>query len=166
METIKMEDKIYTYLAIKVRENRTRKWSLFFLCGLLFLLFSCHKGDDDSCNGPCGHDGIQLSSKTAEFDASGGVKTITTQGDSWLILDCILSDGEIFCFEDHPEIKVDRKGSVIKKIKGPWYTIIRDSDTSLIIETLPNDTGLSRSLILELRTGNYGDQITIFQSAE
>lgn len=151
-----------------------------YYCVLLLLsasLFSCEQTEIDGLS----NDIIEFDSKTAKFDANGGSKTINSKGDWWWICKNIdLQDSTIFIGNskdlkvemgkmkdwDNPNVIYDEGANMeIRKIEGPWFSITKNTNKSLIIETRPNTTNTERTLAFTIQAGNYFDYITVHQSA-
>ena len=154
-----------------------KKTMILFATCLTLLFLSCDKEKPIGIWG----DIIKLSSKKVKFDKSGGINRITTKGDSWWILPYVYINGEIVYFHDdnseiileygkfkgwdNPNVIYDEGADMeIIKIESSWFIITKDTYKSITIEMRPNETGLPRTLKIELEAGNYFDRFTVEQS--
>ncbi|MDR3095399.1 MAG: hypothetical protein LBU62_12310, partial [Bacteroidales bacterium] len=62
------------------------------------------------------------------------------------------------------EVTVDSE-NFITNIKGPWFTVTKETAQKITFSVLPNDTGKDRIFVVSIRAGNYGTSITVNQTA-
>jgi hypothetical protein len=117
----------------------------------------------------------EFSTTALSFDSQGGVQSITSKYAGWWITGDIYINGEYYILNPHrdkyPDLHAEedpRRPSTIIKIKGPWFTIDRDSALSkrITFELMPNETGKSRTLKLVIQAGTFGAGLTATQAAE
>ena len=150
----------------------------FFILTAMLCLFSCQ----ESVNGKQG-DTIKLSTDKLFPSAEGGEFEVTTQGKYWNIGNMISVDSKSYgmgcdslgnnCYWDYNgiafPIEMDNRNGYhhyIVKIEGPWFTVHRITDQKIIFFIQPNDTGKTRTLILDLHDMNFWTGITLTQSAD
>jgi hypothetical protein len=119
---------------------------------IAFMLFSCTQKKDGGWD-----DNIQLSAKTAEFNAPGDSIIITTKGNWWWIVEISLDDST----------KLDFKGINILsdqyKIVSDDYVVERRNANTLFISLMANPKKSLRILKISLEAGDYFDGVTITQ---
>lgn len=152
---------------------------LFIFLIIPFLFISCDSKEEKEI-GKWG-DIIKFDTKEARFGKSGGKKVITSKGDWWWILDNLTIDKKTTYLFENEDIVVEgakmkdwgssnvkykkEQDFEIRKISGPWYIITKSSDKTLSVEIQPNDTGVARSLVINIEAGNYFDYISVYQEA-
>jgi hypothetical protein len=119
---------------------------------IAFVLFSCTKkktGDWD--------DIIQLSTKTAEFNANGDSIIITTKGSWWWIKEISVDDSTNSNFNG-VNILSDHF-----KIAGDSYVVERRNSNTLFVSLETNPKKTLRIFKIFLEAGDYFDGVTITQ---
>jgi hypothetical protein len=115
-------------------------------------LFSCTQEKTGSWD-----DIIQLSTKTAEFNAVGDSVIITTKGSWWWIIGISVDDS----------IRLDFKGvNVLSdhyKIADDCYVAERRNSNTLFIRLDANPKKTLRIVKIALEAGDYFDMVTITQ---
>ncbi|GHU96404.1 hypothetical protein FACS1894156_7450 [Bacteroidia bacterium] len=143
----------------------------------------------NSCKDKVEPDGIQedtikLSTTELTINSNGGIETVTSEGKYWHIEHSICigekwygigTDNGVewylfFGTEGNYEKFVVEMDSLstynIVKIKGPWFTISKETSQSITFSILPNTTENVRTLILNIHDRNYGTGIIVTQTAE
>lgn len=119
---------------------------------IAFILFSCTQEKTGSWD-----DIIQLSTKTAEFNAVGDSVIITTKGSWWWIIGISVDDS----------IRLDFKGvNVLSdhyKIADDCYVAERRNSNTLFIRLDANPKKTLRIVKIALEAGDYFDMVTITQ---
>jgi len=103
------------------------------------------------------NDIIQLSTKTAEFNAIGDSVIITTNGNWWWINGISLDDSVRLNFEG-VNVLSDQY-----KIDGDTYVVERRDLNTLFIKLDANPKKTLRTLKIFLEAGDYFDAVTITQ---
>ena len=119
---------------------------------LAFMLFSCTQKKEGGWD-----DNIQLSTKTAEFDAIGDSIIITTKGSWWWIVEISLDDSTKLDFEGI-NILSDQY-----KIASNGYVVERRNSNTLFVSLEANPKKTLRILKIFLEAGDYFDGVTISQ---
>ena len=123
---------------------------------LILTVFSCSKnkyralGDWD--------DNIHLSTKVAEFSASGDSITITTKGSSWWITGMSM-DSTNYTFRGF-DLQAD---SFL--IKENHFEVKRHNKNTLSIKVDANPQKTKRIISIEFEAGDYFDYVTITQKS-
>jgi hypothetical protein len=116
------------------------------------MLFSCTQKKDGLWD-----DNIQLSTKTAEFNAIGYSIIITTKGNWWWIVEISLDDSTKLDFEGI-NILSDQY-----KIISNSYVVERRNSNTLFVSLQANPKKTLRVLKIFLEAGDYFDGVTITQ---
>ncbi|GET23010.1 BACON domain-containing protein [Prolixibacter denitrificans] len=118
---------------------------------LIITLFACTK--------PKGiwEDNIHLSTKSAEFNASGDSVTIKTGGDWWWISDVSVDSTWYYGFTS-----VDMQSDNYT-IKEDCFTVERRDKNTLFIKVAANPNNVKRIITVGLEAGDYFDRVTITQ---
>ena len=130
-----------------------KKINLIILLTIGF--FSCSKicdrkdGDWD--------DNIHLSTKTAEFNASGDSIVIKTGGDWWWISDISVDSTWYYSFTD-----VDLQSDNYK-IKQSCFDVQRRDKNTLFIKVDANPKNVKRIITVGLEAGDYFDRVIVTQ---
>jgi hypothetical protein len=120
----------------------------YFLLGFLLFSISCSNNDEDGKS----IDNIVLSTKSLSFPKSISTGLITTKGENWWFNIVKTNENEIH--EDLFDKDI---------ITGTWFTITRPDKKSILIDVQENLTNKSRSIDIELSSGNYYDHLKISQ---
>ena len=121
----------------------------YFLLGFLLFSISCSNNDDE--NGK-NIDNIVLSTKSLSFPRNISTGLVTTKGENWWFNIVKTNNNEIY--EDLFDKDI---------ITGTWFTITRFDKKTILIDVQENLTDQSRSIDVELSSGNYYDNIKISQ---
>ena len=119
---------------------------------IAFMLFSCTQKKDGGWD-----DNIQLSTKTAEFNAIGDSIIVTTKGSWWWIVEISLDDSTKLDFEGI-DILSDQY-----KIVSDGYAVERRNSNTLFVSLEANPKKTLRILKIFLEAGDYFDGVTITQ---
>jgi hypothetical protein len=119
------------------------------------MLFSCTQKRDGKWD-----DNIQLSTKTAEFNAIGDSIIITTKGSWWWIVGISLDDSTKLDFEGI-DILSDQY-----KIVSYSYVVERRNSNTLFVSLEANPKKTLRILKIFLEAGDYFDGVTITQKVQ
>jgi hypothetical protein len=119
---------------------------------IAFVLFSCTQKKTGRWD-----DNIQLSTKTAEFNAIGDSIIITTKGSSWWIVEISLDDSTKLDFEGI-DILSDQY-----KIVSNSYVVERRNSNTLFVSLEANPKKTLRILKISVEAGDYFDGVTITQ---
>lgn len=120
----------------------------YFLLGFLLFSISCSNNDEDGKS----IDNIVLSTKSLSFPKNISTGLVTTKGENWWFNIVKANNNEIY--EDLFDEDI---------ITGTWFTITRFDKKSILIDVQENLTNKSRSIDIELSSGNYYDNIKISQ---
>lgn len=120
----------------------------YFLLGFLLFSISCSNNDEDGKS----IDNIVLSTKSLSFPKDISTGLVTTKGENWWFNIVKANNNEIY--EDLFDEDI---------ITGTWFTITRFDKKSILIDVQENLTNQSRSIDIELSSGNYYDNIKISQ---
>ena len=143
---------------IDKRLNKTTAMKLInvfqtiLLCTLLLFIGSSCEGDEDITIAPI---------KETILEGDGDANTINMNQGNWRITLVTALDGSVLYDEYYNPMKLDGLGV----LKGSWFTIIRNKENTLVIETKDNFENDERAFIIHLQmNGNfYKEQITIRQ---
>jgi hypothetical protein len=124
----------------------------FVILLIAFVLFSCTQKKEGGWD-----DNIQLSTRTAEFDAIGDSIIITTKGSWWWIVEISLDDSTKLDFEGI-NILSDQY-----KIVGNGYVVERRNSNTLFLSLEANPKKTLRIFKVFLEAGDYFDRVTITQ---
>jgi|SRR5512133_2173284 hypothetical protein len=124
---------------------------LYLLIILIFAIYSCSKPDGKW------DDNIHLSTKTAEFSASGDSITIVTGGSWWWITDISVDSIWYYDFVGI-DIQADRY-----RIKQSCFEVERRDKNTLFIKVDENPNTVKRIVTVGLEAGDYFDRVTITQ---
>lgn len=100
---------------------------------------------------------IQLSTKSAEFNASGDSVTIKTAGNSWWISD-VSVDTTWYCGFKNVDVQSDSY-----KIKQDCFDVEHRDKNTLFIKVDPNPNHVKRIITIGLEAGDYFDRVTLTQ---
>lgn len=120
----------------------------YFLLGFLLFSISCSNNDEDGKS----IDNIVLSTKSLSFPKNISTGLVTTKGENWWFNIVKANNNEIYENLFDEDI-----------ITGTWFTITRFDKKSILIDVQENLTNKSRSIDIELSSGNYYDNIKISQ---
>lgn len=118
---------------------------------LIIALYACSKSKG------IWDDNIHLSTKTAEFNASGDSVTIKTQGSSWLISDISVDSTWYYGFTG-----VDLQADYYA-IKQDCFDVEHRDKNTLFIKVAANPNNVERIITVGLAAGDYFDRVTITQ---
>ena len=102
-------------------------------------------------------DNIHLSTKTAEFSASGDSITIKTGGSGWWISDVSVDNTWYYRFTD-----IDLQADSYT-IKQDCFVVERRDKNTLFIKVTANPNIVKRIITVGLEAGDYFDRVTITQ---
>jgi hypothetical protein len=126
-----------------------KKITIFSLVMLfVFLAFS-------SCGG--WPDNIELSRKSAEFNAAGDSIIITTKGDSWWLTSVSVDTANYYSFLG---INVLSSSYTVKQ---DCFIVEKRDKTTLFIKLLENPLAVNRIVTVWLEDGDYYDSVKITQ---
>ena len=120
---------------------------------LIVALSSCSKSQIDGI----WDDNIHLSTKTAEFSASGDSITIKTGGSGWWISDVSVDNTWYYRFTD-----IDLQADSYT-IKQDCFVVERRDKNTLFIKVTANPNIVKRIITVGLEAGDYFDRVTITQ---
>jgi hypothetical protein len=103
---------------------------------------------------------IQLSKKSAEFNAIGDSVSITTGGDWWWITD-ISVNGTYY--SDFSNVDMESESYTITQ---DCYSVQRRDKNTLFIKIDSNPLNTNRIITVGLEAGDYFDQVTITQKSD
>ncbi len=157
-----------------------KTFTLLSFLSIAFLFSSCDE-DKTEPDGLCSQP-QKFDKQDVKFAAKGGKQTLKAKDDWWWMEDYIHIEGEVIGLYDNPDFEVERgkiKGwdnpnviydegadEEIKKIGGEWFTITKDTYSTLTIVAKANDSSLPRMLTLGVQAGNCFYAITVSQSAD
>ena len=123
----------------------------YLLIILIVALYSCSK--------PKGlwDDNIHLSTKTAEFSASGDSITIKTVGNWWWVSDISVDTTWYYRFTD-----IDLQADSYT-IKQDCFDVQHRDKNTLFIKVTANHNNVKRIITVGLEAGDYFDRVTITQ---
>lgn len=127
---------------------------ILYIIPLLLIMGSCGKDKIGQWD-----DIIQLSTKTAEFDALGDSITIKTGGDWWWVCG-ITVDTTTYDFS-YVNLEAD-----YNLIHEDCFTIQKIDNQTLFVKMDENPKAEIRKLIISLEAGDYFDYIIITQKAK
>lgn len=119
---------------------------------IVFISFSCTQKKEGGWD-----DNIQLSTRTAEFNAIGDSIIITTKGSWWWIVEISLDDSTKLDFEGI-NILSDQY-----KIISDCYVVERRNSHTLFVSLEANPKKTLRIFKIFLEAGDYFDGVTITQ---
>jgi len=105
-------------------------------------------------------DNIHLSTKTAEFSASGDSVTIKTGGNWWWITQISVDSTWYYDFRD-----VDLQSDSYT-IKQSCFVVERRDKNSLFIKVEANPNNVKRIITVGLEAGDYFDRVTVTQKSK
>jgi len=128
---------------------------LHFISLIVFIItiYSCSEKGDWG-------DNIKLSTKTAEFSASGDSILIKTGGSWWWVSD-ISVDGKYY----YGFMGVDFQADSYSIKQDCFFVEHRDKNT-LFIKVEANPNNVKRSITVGLEAGDYFDRVTITQKSK
>lgn len=136
---------------------------VFYLL-LPILVVSCTLPHDDKTEA----DNIGLPVKKLNFLSGADSVQIISKGTGWRISAIKEFNGK----EDHIVLRPEKTDSISENkeddfvVKGDWFTIRKRGQNKLIIRVDRNIYASSRKIILTLESGNYFDDLSVYQKAD